>query len=93
MEPRVRPKIGLMYTGLAAYWPQYPEFLEIGSNMYDKYIQRFREIGDVVEAKFIDTPEKSAQAGELFAQEKIDILFILPFGYTTGMIIVPCVKR
>ncbi len=93
LQPRVRPKIGLMYTGLAAYWPQYPEFLEIGSNMYDKYIKRFREVGEVVEAKFVDTPEKSEEAGKMFAREGIDILFILPFGYTTGMIIVPCVNQ
>jgi len=90
--PKVRPKIGLMYAGLKAYWPQYPELEGIGNGMYEKYIGRFREIGDVVEAKFVNTPEKSEAAGKKFAEAGIDILFILPFGYTTGMIIVPCIE-
>ena len=92
-DRKVRPKIGLMYTGLKVYWAQYPQFVEIGSNMYEKYLKEFKKIGDVVEAKFIDTPELSGQAGKMFKEKDIDILFILPFGYSTGMIIVPCVKQ
>ncbi len=34
LEPKVRPKIGLLYSGLKVYWFQFPEFIEIGSNMY-----------------------------------------------------------
>ena len=63
MQRKVWPKIGLMYTGLKAYWPQYPELEGIGNGMYEKYIARFREIGEVVEAKFVNTPEKSEEAG------------------------------
>ena len=92
LEPKVTPKIGVMYCGLKAYWPQYPEFLEIGTNMLDKYMKKFSEIGEVVLQKFVDDPEKSEAAGKVFAEEDIDILFILPFGYTTGMIIVPAVR-
>jgi len=80
-----------MFTGLEAYKPQFPELADIGKNMYEKYISRFREIGDVVEAKFVDTPEKSEAAGRQFIEAGIDILFVFPFGYTTGMIIIPCV--
>jgi len=91
LHPKVKPKIGLMFTGLKAYWPQFPELGDIGRDMYEKYITRFREIGDVVEAKFVDTPEKSEAAGKQFIEAGIDILFVFPFGYTTGMIIVPCI--
>jgi L-arabinose isomerase len=92
LEPKVKPKIGILYAGLAAYWPQYPEFLEIGTNMLERYVKKFDKIGEVVLQKFIDTPEKSEAAGKFFREEDIDILYILPFGYTTGMIIVPAVR-
>ena len=92
LEPKVTPKIGVLYTGLKAYWPQFPEFLEIGANMLTRYMEKFNEVGEVVLEKFIDTPEKSEEAGKHFAQAGIDILYILPFGYTTGMIIVPAVR-
>jgi len=89
----VTPKIGLMYTGLKIYWPQYPEILDIGKNMIGKYLKEFEKIGDVILQAVVDTPEKSEEAGKIFAQEGIDILFILPFGYTTGMVVLPAVRR
>ena len=92
LEPKVTPKIGVMYTGLKAYWPQFPEFLEIGSKMLERYMKKFDEVGEVILEKFVDTPEKAEEAGKHFLQEGIDILYILPFGYTTGMIIVPAVR-
>lgn len=93
LEPKVVPKIGVMYTGLKAYWSQFPEFLDIGSKMLERYMECFDKVGEVVLEKFVDTPEKSKEAGRRFAEEEIDILYILPFGYTTGMIIVPAVQE
>jgi L-arabinose isomerase len=91
-ERKVRPKIGLLYAGLEAYWSQFPDFVEIGTNMLKKYMERFELLGDVVLQKFIDTPEGSTAAGKVFADEKIDILFVLPFGYTTGMVMLPAIN-
>ncbi len=93
LDRKVKPKIGFMFTGLKAYWAQFPQFLEIGSHMVEKYLKEFEKIGEVVQAKFIDTPEQSEQAGKMFQENDIDILFILPFGYNTGMIIVPCIRK
>ncbi len=47
----------------------------------------------MVEGKFVDTPEKAEEAAKKFVEEGIDILYILPFGYTTGMVILPCAKQ
>lgn len=41
LEPKVTPKIGVMYTGLKAYWPQFPEFLDIGAKMLERYMKQF----------------------------------------------------
>ena len=95
LEVKVTPKIGFLFTGLKAYWPQFPEFIDIGNEMYDKYLAKLKEIGDVVEieGRFCDDAEKSAAAGKKFIAEDIDILLILPFGYTTGMEMVPCARQ
>ncbi|MCL1896426.1 MAG: hypothetical protein FWG03_07770 [Clostridiales bacterium] len=93
LERKVRPKIGLLYSGLAAYWPQYPEFQEIGANMLKRYLKEFEKVGDVVLQAFIDTAEKSEEAGRAFAEEKIDMLFVMPFGYTTGMVVLPAIRQ
>jgi L-arabinose isomerase len=93
LDRKVKPKIGFLFTGLEVYWSQYPEFVEIGSNMYEKYIKNLAKIGEVIPAKFVDNPERSEEAGRMFKENDIDILFILPFGYNTGMIIVPCIRQ
>ncbi|MEG0785445.1 MAG: hypothetical protein RR389_08485, partial [Christensenella sp.] len=92
-EPKVTPKIGVMFTGLKAYWAQFPEFLDIGSKMLERYMKKFDTVGEVVLEKFVDTPERAEEAGKHFAQVGIDILYILPFGYTTGMMVVPAVRE
>ena len=66
LEPKVTPKIGVLYTGLKAYWPQFPEFLEIGANMLTRYMEKFNEVGEVVLEKFIDTPEKIRRGRKAF---------------------------
>lgn len=75
LEPKVTPKIGVMYTGLKAYWPQFPEFLDIGAKMLERYMKRFEQVGEVVLEKFVDTPERAEEAGKRFVEEGIDILY------------------
>lgn len=69
LEPKVTPKIGVMYTGLKAYWPQFPEFLDIGAKMLERYMKQFEQVGEVVLEKFVDTPERAAEAGKRFVEE------------------------
>ena len=89
----VRPRIGLLPTGHMMYWGQFPGLKERGLNMYDKLRERLGEIGDVISPGLVDTPEKAWQAGEMFQREHVDILLVLPLGYTTGMVVLPCVKQ
>lgn len=89
---KVRPRIGLLPTGHLIYWEQFPGLKERGLQMYEQYRRRLGEIGDVVSPGLVDTPEKAWQAGELFAARKVDILLVLPLGYTTGIVVLPAVR-
>jgi len=87
-----RPRIGVLPTGHAMYWDQFPGLKEMGLAMYDRFRQRVEGIGEVVAPALVDTPEDAGQAGELFRERNIDILLVFPLGYTTGMCVVPAVQ-
>jgi len=88
-----RPRIGLLPAGHLMYWGQFPGLKERGLNMYDKFRERVGEIGEVISPGLVDTQEKAWQAGELFQKEKVDILLVLPLGYTTGIVVLPCARQ
>ena len=89
----VRPRIGLLPTGHLIYWGQFPGLKEMCLNMYEEGRKRLGQIGEVISPGLVDTKEKAWEAGEFFQKENIDILLIFPLGYTTGMVVLPCVKQ
>ena len=88
-----RPRIGLLPTGHLFYWDQFPGLKDMCMNMHDKIVERLHGIGDVYSPGLVDTSERAINAGNFFRNEKVDILLILPLGYTTGMVVLPCVKQ
>ena len=92
MATKLRPTIGLLPTGLNMYFHQYPNLREMGMAMYAKLLARLEEYADVVTPGLVDTYEAAVNAAEVLSKGSIDILLIFPFGYTTGMMIVPTVK-
>ena len=89
----VRPRIGLLPTGHLIYWDQFPGLKDRGLNMYEAFRQRLEQIGEVISPGLVDTQEKAWRAGQRFAAEKIDILLVLPLGYTTGIVVLPAVRQ
>jgi L-arabinose isomerase len=89
----VRPKIGLLATGHLIYWDQFPGLKDMCMKMYRDLITHLEKIGDVVSPGLVDTKEKSENAGKYFRKEEIDIILVCPLGYTTGMVLLPCVKQ
>ncbi|MCL2517662.1 MAG: hypothetical protein FWF15_03770 [Oscillospiraceae bacterium] len=92
LKPTIRPKIGLLPTGHKMYWGQYPGLKEMGTRMYNTLVTRLESFGDVISPGLADDFESASEAAELFKNNGIDILLIFPFGYTTGMMIVPVIK-
>ena len=89
----VTPKIGFLVTGNKMYWGQFPGLKEMGAGMCTKFAAGLSKTGTLIESGLVDTIERAQEACELFEKEKIDILFIFPVGYTTGMMIVPIVRE
>ena len=48
--------------------------------------------GEIVAPELVDTPQKAAEAGEMFRRAGIDLLLIFPFGYTPSMDMLPAVR-
>ena len=88
-----RPKIGIIPVGHKIYWNQFPNLKEMGAKMYERFLAKFREIGDVSAAKLSDTPETARVAGEYFRGLDLDILYIFPLGYTAGMNVLPALEH
>lgn len=88
-----RPRIGLLATGHLIYWDQFPGLKDMCMKMYDELIAHLEIIGDVTTPGLVDTKEKSENAGAFFRKEEIDIILVCPLGYTTGMVLLPCVKQ
>ncbi len=88
-----RPKIGLLATGHLIYWDQFRGLKDMCMKMYDELIANLEKIGEVVSPGLVDTKEKAESAGEYFRKEGIDIILVCPLGYTTGMVLLPCVKQ
>lgn len=92
MTTKLRPTIGLLPTGLNMYFHQYPNLKQMGMAMYDKLVARLSEYAEVISPGLVDTYEAAVNAADVLSKGDIDILLIFPFGYTTGMMIVPTVK-
>lgn len=92
LEPKVRARIGLLPTGHKIYWEQFPTLKERGMRMYDKLLCTLSQVGEVISSGLVDTYESALEAAKMLKESRVDILLIFPFGYTTGMMIVPAVQ-
>ena len=92
-KQKVRAKIGLLATGHLIYWDQFPGLKDMCMKMYHELISQLEKIGDVVSPGLVDTQAKAESAGRYFTEEKIDIILVCPLGYTTGMVLLPCVRH
>jgi len=92
MQPKVRPRVGLLPTGHNYYWDQFPRLKGMGLGMYAHLREMLDQVADVVAPDLIDNPEEARRAGEMFKREKVDLVLVFPFGYTPSMDIVPAVK-
>ena len=92
MKPQTRARIGLLPTGHHYYWEQYPRLKQMGLRMYDKLQALLEPMADVVAPELVDTPEKSREAGALFAREAVDMVLVFPFGYTPSMDMLPALQ-
>lgn len=91
---RKRPKIGIFGIGLEAYWPQF-EGLKERLQGYQRHVEQcIAEFGcDIASAGLVDTAAKARAAGDLFAQENVDLIICYVATYATSSQVLPAVQR
>ena len=88
---RAVPTVGLIAVGLGAYWPQFPGMREGILRAHARLAQLFEGEGRIVMAGLVDSAARSREAGELFARERVDIVFCHLTTYASSETLVPAV--
>jgi L-arabinose isomerase len=87
-------KIGLFGIGLDAYWNQFDglkERLEGYLNEVHKKISNIHP--QIVNAGLVDNIDKAFEAGKLFRQQDVDIIFLYVTTYALSATVLPVVQR
>ena len=84
-----RVRIGLYSVGLQSYWDQFSGLKERLTG-YNRFIaNQLSAYGTVCDFGMVDTPEAGLAAGQYFARESVDILFVHVATYCTSSCILP----
>ena len=88
-----RAKIGVFGIGLEAYWDQF-EGLKERLQGYTRSVEgRIGRWSEVVPAGLVDTAPKAYEAGNLFAGERVDLIFCHAATYATSSQVLPAVRE
>jgi L-arabinose isomerase len=87
-------KVGLFGIGLEAYWSQF-EGLEARLRGYVGLVEnKLKRPGvEVVNLGLVDSPEKASEAGHLFRQADVDVIFLYITTYALSSTVLPVVRR
>ncbi len=93
-ESKFPLKIGLFGIGLEAYWKQFDDL----KGTLEKYLgivqDRIKINGlEVINQGLIDTPEKALEAGHIFRQKDVDLIFLYVSTYALSSTVLPVVQR
>ncbi len=93
-ELRRKAKVGYFGSGLAAYWPQFPELRPAVMETMAKHRQRLEAMGcEVVDGGLVDAADKSNGVGDLFAREQVDLIIGEIMTYTASHVLIPIAQR
>jgi len=91
---RPRPKVGYFGSGLAAYWPQFPNLKPAVLATMERHAAKLGKMGcEVVNGGLVDGAEKSNAVGDLFAREQVDLIIGEILTYTASHVLVPIAQR
>jgi L-arabinose isomerase len=87
-------KIGLFGIGLDTYWPQFEglkEKLEGYMNVVEEKLSGYQ--AEVINAGLVDTTDKAFEAGSLFRQKEVDLIFLYVTTYALSSTVVPVAQK
>jgi len=87
-------KIGLFGIGLDIYWPQFEGLKDRLENYLNVVEQKLSAIHPaVINAGLVDSADKAFEAGRLFKQQDVDIIFLYVTTYALSSTVLPVVQR
>ncbi len=87
-------KVGLFGIGLDTYWPQFDGLKARLEGYLGEIDSRLVKSGaDVVSAGLVDTPARAEEAGDLFARNDVEIVFLFISTYALSSTVLPVVQR
>lgn len=86
------PVIGTMAVGLASYWPQFAGMRETVLSAHAKLNGLFAGRGTLVKAGLVDDAASSRLAGQLFASQNVDIVFVHLATYANSETLLPAIR-
>jgi L-arabinose isomerase len=87
-------KIGLFAIGLEAYWEQFEGLKERLEGYLGEVHKKIAGIHpNVVNTGLVDTIDKAFEAGKIFRQEDVDIIFLYVSTYALSSMVLPVVQR
>lgn len=87
-------KVGLFGIGLETYWPQFAGLREQLEHYLAVVSARLRSYdAEVVDAGLIDNSDKTEQATQLFADEKVDVVVLYITTYALSSTVLPLVQN
>src|ERR1700730_14765810 len=87
-------KVGLFGIGLDAYWNQFEGLKERLESYLDTVVSKLQKPGiEVVNLGLIDNSIKAMEAGHLFRQADVDIIFLYVTTYALSSTVLPVVQR
>ncbi len=91
---RPKPRIGYFGSGLAAYWPQFPNLKPAVMAMMDRHVAKLEAMGcEVIRGGLVDRPERSVEVGDQFARAGVDLIIGEIMTYTASHVLVPIAQR
>lgn len=89
-----KAKVGVFGVGLAAYWSQFTGLKERLEGYQQRIETKLGTMGaEVVSAGLVDDAFGARRAGDLFAQENVDLIVCYVGTYSTSSQVLPAVQR
>jgi L-arabinose isomerase len=92
MEEKI--KIGLFGIGLDTYWSQFDGLLDKLLSNHQRIKEKLEHSNtEIIDAGMVDNPEKAIAAAGLFAESRIDLIFLNISTYALSHNVLPLIQR
>jgi len=89
-----KAKIGLFGIGLDTYWAQFDGLLERLSGYQNSISEKLSKSGiDIINAGMVDNPDKAREAAALFAEKRVEAVFLYISTYALSHTVLPVAQN